>query len=38
MGPQKFATVQKNGRSRNFSAGGTNDFINFCYDSMKFYL
>ena len=26
------------GRSQNFSAGGTNDFMNFYYDCMKFYL
>ena len=38
VGPQSFCMDQKNGMSRNFGVGETYDLINFCYDSLKFYL
>ena len=38
VGPQNFGAGKKNNRHRNFGAGGTDDFMNFYYNSMKFYL
>ena len=35
---KRLLLVEINGRSQNFSAGGTDDFMNFYYDPMKFYL
>ena len=33
-----FGASQKNCGVQNFSMGGTDDFVNFYYDSMTFYL
>ena len=38
MGLQNFGGKQKNGRGQNFGVGGTYKFMNFYYDSTKFYL
>ena len=38
LDPQNFGEVKKNGRGQNFGVGKTYEFLNFCYDSMKFYL
>ena len=41
VGPQSFCANQKkkkNDRSGNFGVGERYNFMNFCFDSMKFYL
>ena len=38
MGPQNVGADQKNDWGRKFGVSETYDFINFCYDSIKFYL
>ena len=38
VGPQNVGADQKNDWGRKFGVSETYDFINFCYDSIKFYL